>query len=369
MLRWWAVQVSILEILLAMQYQELVDLLGSEAPDLLTWQKPVIANRNLTLPSQDFVKSVFGLSDRPPAVISALNKLYSSGRLTNTGYLSILPVDQGVEHTAGFSFYKNPNWFDPETIVQTALEAGCSGVTSSYGVLSLLAKKYAAKIPFILKLNHSEHLTLPAQTDQLMFASVKQAVVMGAMGVGATVYFGHDTSHHQIETVARAFELAHEQGLLTILWCYPRNPFYKDGDDNYETAVDITAQAIHLGVTLGADIVKQKLPTPKHGFEKLQFSKYDTAMYQSLLSDHPIDLVRYQVLHAYAGRIGLLSSGGESEGEDDLRQAVRLAVINKRAGGQGIIMGRKVFKRSTAEGIKLLQAVQDVYLMREVAVC
>ncbi len=359
---------SISHALPKMQYQELIKVLGNEAESLLDHICEKIPRSLIHEPKPHQLIESFQNSDRNQAVLSNLTKLYRHGRLASSGYLSIFPVDQGVEHTAAFSFYPNPSYFDPETIIKTAYEAGCSGVTSSYGVLSLLAKKYADKIPLILKLNHSEHLTLPEKTDQIMYAQVKQAVEMGAIGVGATIYFGHETSHEQIKAVAQAFALAHDKGLFTILWCYPRNPYYQEGNKNYETAVDITAQAIHLGVTLGADIVKQKMPTPEHGFKSLDFSKYDQKMYDKLLTDHPIDLVRYQVMHAYAGRIGLLNSGGESEGEDDLRQAIRMAVINKRAGGQGIIMGRKVFKRPIDEGIKLLQAVQDVYLMREVGV-
>ncbi len=350
-----------------MKIDQIAQLLGSEADSLLQHTCARIPKATIHQTGPNHVKEIFLESDRSEQVIANLERLYGTGRLANTGYLSIFPVDQGMEHTAAYSFYENPIYFDPENIIKMAIEGGTNGLASNLGVLGLHAKKYADKIPFILKLNHSEHLTFPAKSDELLFSTIDQAAALGAVGVGATIYFGSDESHRQIVEISRKFKRAHELGLLTILWCYPRNPNYKDGDTDYTTAVDITSQAIHIGVTIEADIVKQKLPTPLHGFQALAFSKYNDEMYETLLTDHPIDLVRYQVAHSYLGKIGLINSGGEAKGgEDDFADAVRTAVINKRAGGSGLIMGRKVFKKPFAEGVKLLHAVQDVYLNDEI---
>ena len=350
----------------AMDYQQIVSLLGDEAESLLGHRCLKIPTASLSAPSANQMLDVFRQSSRSAMVMTNLNKLYRQGRLGGTGYLSIFPVDQGLEHTAAYSFYQNPQFFDPDNIVKLAVEAGCSGVATSMGVLDLVAQKYAEQIPLIAKLNHSEHLTYPPITDQLMFGSVERAYNSGAVGIGATVYFGSSRSPRQIEQVTAAIEQAHRLGMFAIIWCYPRNPLYLRAEQDYTTAVDITAQAIHIAVTMGADLVKQKMPTKLHGFIDLKFSQANPEMYERLLTDHPIDLVRYQVAHAYMGKIGLINSGGESQGETDLRQAVKAAVINKRAGGQGLIMGRKVFKRSWDEGITLLQAVQDVYLTKEI---
>lgn len=347
--------------------ENITTLLGDEAESLLSHTCTQIPKEVLHQTGPDHVKTIFTDSDRSEAVRANLERLYNTGRLAGTGYLSIFPVDQAMEHTAAYSFYMNPIYFDPESIIQMALEGGTNGVASNLGVLGLHAKRYADKIPFILKLNHSEHLTFPEKTDQLMFSTVEQAAAMGAVGVGATIYFGSDESHRQIVEVSRAFARAHELGLCTILWCYPRNPSYSNQGTDYESAVDVTSQAIHIGVTIQADIVKQKMPTPQHAFQALKFSKYTDEMYEHLVSDHPIDLVRYQVAHSYLGKIGLINSGGESKGgEADLAEAVRSAVINKRGGGSGLIMGRKVFKKPFKEGVEMLHAVQDVYLNKEV---
>jgi len=349
-----------------MNYSDIVKLLGDQADELLTYKSSKIPASSVLQPSPSSTLEVFRQSDRSSLVITHLNRLYQHGRLGGTGYLSIFPVDQGLEHTAGYSFYQNPLFFDPDNVVKLALEAGCSGVATTLGILGMVTKKYVNQIPFIAKINHSEHLTYPPMTDQLMFGSVEKAYNLGAVGVGFTVYFGSDQSHRQIEQVASAIEHAHRMGLFAIIWCYPRNPLYIKNGQDYSQAVDITSQAIHIAVTMGADIVKQKMPVALHGFTDLDFSHSDPQMYERLLTDHPIDLVRYQVAHAYMGKIGLINSGGESKGENDLREAVRSAVINKRAGGQGLIMGRKVFKKSWEEGIALLQAVQDVYLTQEI---
>ncbi len=351
-----------------MQYEDIVNLLGDEAESLLNHVCEKIPSSTIHHTGRHHVEEIFAVSDRTPAVLDSLHRLYGSGKLADTGYVSIFPVDQGMEHTAAYSFYQNPAFFDPETIIRLAVEAQCSGVASNLGVLALFSKKYAQSIPFIVKLNHSEHLTLPEKVDQIQFASVKQAKELGAVAVGATVYFGSPESHRQIHEISIAFAQAHELGMATILWCYPRNDRYKSGTTDYSDSVDITSQAIHIGATMGADIVKQKLPTAAHGFQNLKFSKFTDAMYEKLLTDHPIDLVRYQVAHAYMGRIGLINSGGESGGEKDLQEAVRTAVINKRGGGSGLIIGRKVFKRPFAEGVELLTAVQDVYLSERISI-
>lgn len=353
-----------------MEHYQITSVLGPEAEVLLTHQCAKIPKERVYRPSATILEEVFALSDRSPAVLGNLHRLYFSGRLSGTGYLSIFPVDQAIEHTAAFSFYKNPAYFDPDTIVKVAVEGGCSAVASTLGVLGLVAKKYADKIPFILKLNHNELLTYPTKHDQVQFATIKQAVDLGAAGVGATIYFGSAESNRQLIEVAALFAEAHAAGLFTVLWCYPRNPAFSKDGQSYESAVDISAQANHLGVTIEADIIKQKIPTAQHGFADLSFGKSEQGMYDQLLTEHPIDLVRYQVLHGYAGKIPLINSGGESEGgpEDDLRSALRLAVINKRGGGAGLIMGRKVFNHDIEHGISLLQAVQDVYLDQEITV-
>jgi fructose-bisphosphate aldolase, class I len=345
-----------------MQHHELLQLLGDEAEALLTHQCEKIPRSSITPPSPEHVQRVFGQSDRSSTVQSNLHRLYSHGRLGGTGYLSIFPVDQGIEHTAAYSFYKNPEYFKPETIVRMAIEGGTSGVASTAGVLGLVARRYARDIPFILKLNHNELLTYPNKSDQVMFASVEQAAQMGCAGVGATIYFGSPESNRQIVEVARAFEKAHQLGLFTILWCYPRNSGFAEGDVDVTNGIDISSQACHLGVTIQADIIKQKMPDSVHGFKQKNFAKYSDEMYDRLLTDNPIDLVRYQVAHCYAGAISLINSGGDSTGDDDVRDVLRTAVINKRGGGAGLIVGRKIFNRSFAEGTQLLHDIQDVYL-------
>ncbi|WP_139414619.1 class I fructose-bisphosphate aldolase [Chlamydia abortus] len=340
---------------------KIYDLLGDDAEDLLKHKCKHILKENLTLPSPDFIDKVFSYSDRNNLVLRSLQSMFSHGRLGNTGYLSILPVDQGVEHTAGASFSPNPIYFDPENIVRLAIEGGCSAVASSYGVLSLLSRKYAHKIPFMLKLNHNELLSYPTTYHQIFFSQVENAYNMGAVAVGATVYFGSETSSEEIVAVSRAFARARELGLATVLWCYLRNPHFIANNVDYHTAADLTGQADHLGATLGADIVKQKLPTRQGGFKAIKFSKTDDKVYSELSSDHPIDLCRYQVLNSYCGKVGLINSGGPS-GKDDFVEAAKTAVINKRAGGMGLILGRKAFQRPMTEGIQLLNLVQDIYL-------
>ena len=339
---------------------KITDLLGDQADSLLN-HTCKISKEDLHLPGPDFIDRVFAPSDRPIPVLRSLQALFGHGRLANTGYMSILPVDQGIEHTAGASFGPNPMYFDPENIVKLAVEAGCSGVASTLGVLAFVARKYAHKIPFVLKLNHNELMTYPNKWDQHLFASVDQAYDMGAVAVGATVYFGAEESNRQIEEISQCFERAHNLGMATILWAYTRNPgFKKDGVD-YHTAADITGQANHLAATIKADIVKQKQPTNNGGFPAIGFAKYHKAMYDELSSDHPIDLCRYQVANCYMGRAGLINSGGGS-GSNDMQDAVSTAVVNKRAGGMGLILGRKAFQRPFKEGVELLNAVQDVYL-------
>ncbi|SGA22771.1 fructose-bisphosphate aldolase [Chlamydia abortus] len=340
---------------------KIYDLLGDDAEDLLKHKCKHILKENLTLPSPDFVDKVFSYSDRNNLVLRSLQSMFSHGRLGNTGYLSILPVDQGVEHTAGASFSPNPIYFDPENIVRLAIEGGCSAVASSYGVLSLLSRKYAHKIPFMLKLNHNELLSYPTTYHQIFYSQVENAYNMGAVAVGATVYFGSETSSEEIVAVSRAFARARELGLATVLWCYLRNPHFITNNVDYHTAADLTGQADHLGATLGADIVKQKLPTCQGGFKAIKFSKTDDKVYSELSSDHPIDLCRYQVLNSYCGKVGLINSGGPS-GKDDFAEAAKTAVINKRAGGMGLILGRKAFQRPMTEGIQLLNLIQDIYL-------
>lgn len=346
---------------------KIVELLGDEAESLLSYKAKVPAE-SLHLPGPDFVDRVHGHSDRPPAVLRNLQLLFNTGRLAGTGYLSILPVDQGIEHSAGASFAPNPMYFDPENIVKLAIEGGCNAVASTLGVLGSVARKYAHKIPFIVKLNHNELLTYPNKYDQIMFASVDQAFNMGAVAVGATIYFGSEEGNRQLVEVAEAFEHAHELGLVTVLWCYLRNSAFKTAEADYHLAADLTNQANHLGVTIEADIVKQKQAETNGGFKALKFGKTHEKVYTELTSDHPIDLTRYQVMGCYMGRAGLINSGGASTGAGDLAQAVRTAVINKRAGGMGLISGRKAFQRPMKEGVELLHAIQDVYLDRDITI-
>lgn len=343
------------------------DLLGKEASDLLEHVCNTIPKDDLNLPGPDFVERVFGLSDRPKNVQNNLKKMFDHGRLKGTGYLSILPVDQGVEHTAGASFAPYPLYFDPENIVKLAVEAGCNAVASTLGVLGMVSKKYAHKISFIVKINHNELLSYPNSSDQRMFASVGQARNMGAAGVGATVYFGSEESRRQIEEVSKSFQIAHEIGLFTILWCYLRNSAFRKEGIDYHSSADLTGQANYLGATIEADIIKQKQPTNNGGFLALGFGKSHPLMYEKLTTPHPIDLTRYQVANCFMGRVGLINSGGAS-GEDDFKEAVKTAVINKRAGGMGLILGRKAFQKPMNEGIKIINAVQDVYLSKEVTV-
>ncbi len=338
------------------------ELLGQDSETLLNFSTPAISKERLHVPSPDFVDKIFTNSNRNPQVLRSLGQLYGSGRLANTGYVSILPVDQGIEHTGGASFAPNPDYFDPENIVKLAIEGGCNAVATTFGNLALMSRKYAHKIPFIVKINHNELLTYPNKFDQIMFGSVESAWNMGAVAVGATIYFGSEESTRQIQEVAAAFERAHELGMATILWCYARNSnFKKDGVD-YHVAADLTGQANHLGVTIQADIIKQKLPENNGAFNNIAFAKTHKKVYSDLSSDNPIDLCRYQVANCYMGRIGLINSGGASSGASDMAEAVKTAVINKRAGGSGLISGRKAFQRPFNEGVELLNAIQDVYL-------
>ena len=347
------------------------ELLGAEARPLLDHSCKGIPRASLHLPGPDWVDRVYVGSDRPTPVLRALQTILGSGRLSGTGYVSILPVDQGIEHSAGASFAKNPAYFDPENIVKLAIEGGCNAVASTLGVLGGVARKHAHKIPFLLKFNHNEFLTYPNKFDQIFFASIKQAKDMGAVAVGATIYFGSAESARQIIEVSQAFQLAHEMGMATVLWCYLRNPAFKK-DKDYHVAADLTGQANHLGVTIEADIIKQKLPENNGGYNALStkenpYGKIDKRVYTELTSDHPIDLCRYQVANCYMGRAGLINSGGAS-GENDFAEAAKTAVVNKRAGGMGLISGRKAFQRPMAEGVKLLNTIQDVYLCKEVTI-
>ncbi|RAU82095.1 class I fructose-bisphosphate aldolase [Pontibacter arcticus] len=349
-----------------MTYDNIVSLLGSEADSLLQHESKTIAKELIHAPGPDFVDRIFAQSNRSPQVLRSLQQLFNTGRLGNTGFLSILPVDQGIEHTAGASFAPNPIYFDPENIIKLAIEGGCNAVATTFGNLAMMSRKYAHKIPFIVKINHNELMTYPNKFDQIMFGSVDEAWNLGATAVGATIYFGSEESSRQIVEVAEAFERAHQLGMATILWCYARNnAFKKDGVD-YHVAADLTAQANHLGVTIQADIIKQKLPENNGGFTAVNFAKSHKAMYEMLSSDNPIDLTRYQVANCYMGRAGLINSGGESKGESDLADAVRTAVINKRAGGMGLISGRKAFQKDMKVGVELLNAIQDVYLSNEI---
>jgi fructose-bisphosphate aldolase, class I len=345
--------------------KKIQELLGKEADELLSY-KAKFPKEQLNLPGPDFVDRVFLQTDRSPNVLRNLNWILHTGRLSGTGYVSILPVDQGIEHSAGASFAPNPIYFDPENIVKLAVEGGCNACASTLGVLGMVSRKYAHKIPFILKLNHNELLTYPNKFDQIMFAGVEQAFDMGAAAVGATIYFGSDESARQIIEVSEAFQYAHEMGLATVLWCYLRNPEFKK-DKDYHVSADLTGQANHLGVTIQADIIKQKLPENNGGYNVIKFGKTHKKVYSDLSSDHPIDLTRYQVINNYMGRAGLINSGGAS-GENDFAEAAKTAIINKRAGGMGLISGRKAFQRPMADGVKLLNLIQDVYLEKEITV-
>lgn len=342
--------------------KNIVELLGEKADFYLEHVCEKITKDELQVPSKNNLEKVFGSSNRNPQVLRSLSQLYNHGNLGGTGYLSILPVDQGIEHSAAFSFYKNPDYFDPENIIKLAIESGCNGVASTFGVLGLNARKYAHKIPFIVKINHNELLTYPNKYDQTLFGKVKNAWDMGAVAVGATIYFGSKESNRQLNEIAEAFGEAHSLGMATILWCYTRNEAFKTEKEDYHAAADVTGQANHIGVTIQADIIKQKLPTNNFGFREIGFGKYDDAMYDALTTDHPIDLCRLQVANCYMGKIGLINSGGGSKGESDLVEAITTAVINKRAGGSGLIMGRKAFQKPFGEGVKLIRTVQSVYL-------
>jgi class I fructose-bisphosphate aldolase len=343
-------------------------LLGDQADYLLNHKCTGVSQDLLTLPSQNYIDTVFGGSDRSPQVLRNLASVFSHGRLKDTGYISILPVDQGIEHSGAASFSKNPIYFDPENLVNLAINGGCSAIATTLGVLGLTSRKYAHKIPFIVKLNHNELLTYPNQADQVLFASPLQAFDLGAVGVGATIYFGSEESTRQIVEISEAFQEAHELGMFTVLWCYLRNPAFKKDGTDYHLSADLTGQANHIGVTIEADIVKQKQPENNGGFTALNFGKTDSLVYDKLTTDHPIDLTRWQVVNCYMGKIGLINSGGESKGADDLAQAVRTAVINKRAGGMGLIVGRKSFQRPMEDGVALLNAIQDVFLDKTVTI-
>jgi len=347
---------------------DLVSLLGDEATSLLEHESLGIPKEDLHLPGPDFVGRVMAQSDRSPQVLRNLQSLFDHGRMGGTGYVSILPVDQGIEHSAAASFAPNPAYFDPAKIVELAIEGGCNGVASTFGVLAMVSRTYAHRLPFIVKINHNELLTYPATHDQIMFGTVEQAYDLGAAGVGATIYFGSAESNRQIIEVAEAFARAHELGMFTVLWCYTRSGDFKVDGVNYEVSADLTGQANHLGVTIEADIIKQKQPENNNGFGAVGFGRTHERVYSELTTDHPIDLTRWQVVNCYMGRAGLINSGGASSGGNDLAQAVRTAVINKRAGGTGLISGRKAFQRPMAEGVELLNAIQDVYLDETVTV-
>ncbi len=351
--------------------EKIQELLGEKADYLLNYNTPKVSKTELTLPSPDFVDKVFLNSNRNNRVIANLQRIFNSGRLAGTGYLSILPVDQGIEHSGGASFARNPIYFDPENIVKLAIEGSCNAVASTFGVLSIVSRRYAHKIPFIVKINHNELLTYPNKYDQILFGTIEEAYNLGASAVGATIYFGSNESSRQIVEVSEAFAIAHELGMATILWCYLRNPAFKR-DKDYHVSADLTGQANHLGATIQADIIKQKLPENNGGYLALNeggqsYGKFDKRMYSDLCSDHPIDLCRYQVVNNYMGRIGLINSGGAS-GENDLADAAATAVINKRAGGMGLISGRKAFQKPMSEGVRLLNTIQDVYLCKEITV-
>jgi fructose-bisphosphate aldolase, class I len=348
---------------------DIQSLLGDEAESLLKHESKGIPADELILPGPDYIDRVFVQTDRSPQVLRNLQSLFGHGRLAGTGYVSILPVDQGIEHSAAASFAPNPKYFDPKNIVELAIEGGCNAVATTFGALGAVSRAYAHKIPFIVKMNHSELLTYPNRYDQVMFGSVEQAFDLGATGVGATIYFGSAEATRQLQEVSEAFAEAHRLGMFTVLWCYLRNSAFKQGGVDYHLAADLTGQANHMGVTIEADIIKQKLPTTNRGFLALEnYGRTNKAVYESLTSDHPIDLCRWQVVNNYMGRIGLINSGGESKGASDLAEAVRTAVINKRAGGIGLISGRKAFQRPMAEGAELLNAIQDVYLDESITI-
>lgn len=351
-----------------MAYQQILEILGDDADALLNHQCKTIPKDQLHLPNPDFIDQVFLYSNRNIQVIRNLNSIMYHGRLANTGYVSILPVDQGIEHSAGASFAPNPAYFDPENIIKLAIEGGCNAVATTFGNFGMMARKYAHKIPFIVKLNHNELLSYPNKYDQIMFGSPDEAWDLGAAAVGATIYFGSDESDRQIIEVSQAFERAHELGLATILWCYTRNDAFKKDGTDFHTSADLTGQANHIGVTIQADIIKQKMPTNNGGYKAINFGKTDPKVYESLTSDHPIDLTRYQVANCYMGRAGLINSGGASSGQSDLKDAVSTAVINKRAGGMGLISGRKAFQRPMKDGVELLNRIQDVYLSSQITV-
>lgn len=351
-----------------MSYSAIQEMLGNEASTLLDHKCTTIDKSMLHLPGNDFVNRIFKDSNRNNQVLRSIEDLYSHGRLGGTGYLSILPVDQGIEHSGGASFAPNPIYFDPENIIKLAIEAGCNGVASTYGVLASMSRKYAHKIPFIVKINHNETLSLPASYDQTMYGTVESAWDMGATAIGATIYFGSPESTRQIIEVAEAFERAHELGMATILWCYTRNSAFKKDGTDYHTSADLTGQANHIGVTIQADIIKQKLATNNGGYTNINFGNTNAKVYSELTSENPIDLCRYQVANCYMGRAGLINSGGAAGGASDKADAVRTAVVNKRAGGQGLILGRKAFQKSMAEGVEIINAVQDVYLTEEVTI-
>ncbi|GBD85765.1 fructose-bisphosphate aldolase class 1 [bacterium BMS3Abin02] len=347
---------------------DLERLLGDDAEDLLTHESRGILKEDLELPGPDFIDRVVVQTDRSPQVLRSLQSLYDHGRLGGTGYISILPVDQGIEHSGAASFAPNPAYFDPRNIVELAIEGGCNAVASTFGVLGAVSRWYAHRIPFIVKVNHNELLTYPATYDQVMFGSVEKAFDLGAAGVGATIYFGSQESMRQLQEVSEAFEVAHRLGMFTVLWCYVRNGAFTVDGTNYEASADLTGQANHIGVTIGADIIKQKQPESNGGYLAVGFGKTDPRVYEELTTDHPIDLTRWQVANCYMGRVGLINSGGASSGVGDFEQAVRTAVINKRAGGSGLISGRKAFQRPMAEGVELLNAIQDVYLDADVTI-
>lgn len=349
-----------------MANQQIIDLLGKDAAYYLDHKCTTISKDQLHTPSKKTVDEVWINSNRNPQTLRSIQTLLGHGRLKNTGYVSILPVDQGIEHSAGASFAPNPIYFDPENIVKLAVEGGCNAVASTYGVLGSVARKYAHKIPFIVKINHNEFISYPNKFDQIMFGSIKDAWNMGATAVGATIYFGSDESTRQIQEVAKAFEYAHELGMATVLWCYLRNGSFKTSEMDFHTAADLTGQANHLGVTIQADIIKQKLPSNNGGYNALKFGKTHKKVYENLTTDHPIDLTRYQVANCYMGRVGLINSGGESKGATDMAEAVMTAVVNKRAGGMGLISGRKAFQKPMKEGVELLNTIQDVYLDKSI---
>ncbi len=348
--------------------QEIEKLLGDEASQLLEYKATAVPKETLHLPGPDFIERVWIQTDRNPQVLRSLQQIFSTGRLAGTGYVSILPVDQGIEHSAAASFAPNPIYFDGGNIVKLAIEGGCNAVASTFGVLGSVSRQYAHRIPFIVKLNHNEMLTYPNRFDQVMYGQVEQAWDMGAVAVGATIYFGSSESTRQIQEVSEAFYRAHELGMATILWCYTRNNAFKTAETDYHVSADLTGQANHLGVTIEADIIKQKLPENNGGYNALKFGKTHKKVYSDLTTDHPIDLTRYQLLNCYAGRAGLINSGGASSGASDKAEAVRTAIINKRAGGTGLISGRKAFQRPMAEGVNLLNAIQDVYLSKDVTI-